>query len=61
MANIEEALKALVKDFVKYFWEDVKALMVRGDGNKVGRYLEVVAYAKGGQKRAIWLPEGRED
>jgi hypothetical protein len=48
MATVEEALKALVKDFVKYFREDVKALMVRGGGNKAGCYLEVVDYAKGG-------------
>jgi hypothetical protein len=60
MATVEEALKALVKDFVKYFREDVKALMVRGGGNKAGHYLEVVAYVEGGQKGAIWLPKGRE-
>jgi hypothetical protein len=34
--------------------------MVREGGNKAGRYLEVVAYAEGGRKGAIWLPEGRE-
>jgi hypothetical protein len=29
MATFEEALKTSVKeDFVKYFWEDVKALMI---------------------------------
>jgi hypothetical protein len=28
MATVEEALKAPVKDFIKYFWEDVKTLMV---------------------------------
>jgi hypothetical protein len=61
MATVEEALKAPVKkDFVKYFREDVQALMVWGGGNKAGRYLEVVAYAKGGRKGAIWLPKGRE-
>jgi hypothetical protein len=61
MAIVEEALKATVKeDFVKYFREDVKALMVRGSGNKVCRFLEVVSYAEGGRKGAIWLPEGRE-
>jgi hypothetical protein len=59
MAAIE-ALKDLVKDFVKYFREDVKALMVRGGGNKAGRYLEVVAFVEGGRKGAIWLPGGRE-
>jgi len=48
MTTVEEALKAPEKDFVKYFQEDVKALMVRGGDNKVSRYLEVVAYAEGG-------------
>jgi hypothetical protein len=37
MAIVEEALKAPMKDFVKYFWEDVKALMIQGGGNKAGR------------------------
>jgi hypothetical protein len=36
MAIVEEELKALVKDFVTSFREDVKALMVRGGGNKAG-------------------------
>jgi hypothetical protein len=54
MATIEEALTAPVKkDFVKYFQEDVKALIVRGGGNKAGRYLKVVAYAEGGRKGPI--------
>jgi hypothetical protein len=61
MATVEEALKAPVKkDFVKYFWKDLKALMVQGGGNKAGHYLEAVASAKGGRKGTIWLPEGRE-
>jgi hypothetical protein len=34
--------------------------MVRGGENKAGRFLEVVAYAKGGRKGAIWLPKGHE-
>jgi hypothetical protein len=59
MATVEEALKASGNDFVKYFPEDTKALMVRGSGNKAGRFLEVVAYVEGGWKGAIWLPEGR--
>jgi hypothetical protein len=29
-------------------------------GNKAGCYVEVVAYAEGGRKGAIWLPEGHE-
>jgi hypothetical protein len=60
IATVEEALKASGKYFVKYFLEDAKALMVRGGGNKAGCFLEVVAYAEGGRKGAIWLPEGRE-
>jgi hypothetical protein len=28
LTTIEEALKVSAKDFVKYFWEDVKVLMV---------------------------------
>jgi hypothetical protein len=59
MAIVEEALKAPVKDFIKYFWEDVKTLMVWGGGNKADHYLEVVAYAEGGRKWPIWLLEGR--
>jgi hypothetical protein len=34
--------------------------MLRGSGNKAGRYLEVAAYAEGGCKGVIWLLEGRE-
>ncbi len=59
MATVEKALKDPGLDFVKYFREDTKALMVRGNGNKAGRFLEVVAYAEGGRKWPIWLLEGR--
>jgi hypothetical protein len=53
MATIEEALTAPVKkDFVKYFQEDVKAL-IRGGDNNARRYLKVVAYAEGGRKGPI--------
>jgi hypothetical protein len=38
----------------------VKALIVCGGSNKAGCYLEVTAFAKGGRKGVIWLPEGRE-
>jgi hypothetical protein len=58
LATIEEALNAFVRDLVKYFKEDVKVLMVRGGENKSGRYLEVVVFAEGGRKGAIWIPEG---
>ena len=36
-------------EFVKSFHEDEKALMVRQEGNKAGRFLEVAAYAEGRQ------------
>lgn len=56
--TVEEALKELVKkDFVTSYYGDVKALMLRGGGNKAGRYLEVAAYAKGDCKVVIWLLE----
>jgi len=60
LASVEEALKVSAKEFVKYFRQDVKVLMVRKGENKSGRYLEVEVFAKGGRKGAIWLPEGRE-
>jgi hypothetical protein len=60
LTTAEEARKEPVKDFVKFYREDVKALMVSGGGNKAGRYLEVAAYAEGGHKGVIWLPEGCE-
>jgi hypothetical protein len=57
--TVEEAVKDLgIEDFVKSFRKDVKVLMVRGGGNKLGRYLEVGAFAEGGHKGVIWLPEG---
>jgi hypothetical protein len=60
LAIVEEALKVSVKDFVKYFQENVKVSMVRGGENKFGRYLEVIVFAKGGRKGVIWLLEGRK-
>jgi len=57
--TVEEAMKDPGKKyFVKSFREDAKVLMVRGGGNKVGRYLEVGAFAEEGHKAVIWLPEG---
>jgi hypothetical protein len=45
--TVEEAMKDLgKKDFVKSFSEDLKVLMVRGGGNKAGRYLEVGAFVE---------------
>jgi len=60
LSTAKEALKVLAIDFVKYFQEDIKVLMVQRVVNKSGRYLEVVVFAKGGQKEAIWLLEGRK-
>jgi hypothetical protein len=56
MATVEKALKDPGLDFVKHFREDTKALMVRGNGNKAGRFLEVVAYVEGGRKRGYLAP-----
>ncbi len=57
---VEELLKSLGKeDFIKSYREDEKVLMVRGGGNKAGRYLEVAIYAKCGRKGIIWLPDSR--
>jgi len=60
LATIKEALKASGRGLVKYFREDIKALMVRGGENKSGRYIEVVVFAEGGRKGIMWLPEGRK-
>jgi hypothetical protein len=60
VATVEEVVQSPVTDeYVKSFHEEQKALMVRGSGsgNKAGRFLEVVVYAKGGQK-GIWIQEG---
>jgi hypothetical protein len=40
-------------EFVKSFREDEKVLMVRRERNKVGRFLEVAAYAEGGWQGII--------
>jgi hypothetical protein len=55
IATVEEVLKAPVKD-CKYFWEDVKALMIRGGGNKAGHYLEVISLHRGWLKRSYLAP-----
>jgi hypothetical protein len=54
-----EAACQVKEDIAKSFREGDKALMVHGDTNKAGRFLEVVVFAEGGRKGAIWLPEGR--
>lgn len=51
VTTVEEVVQSPVKDeYVKSFREEQKALMVHGSGsgNKAGRFLEVVVYAKGG-------------
>jgi len=60
LSTVEEALKVSATDFVKYFWVDIEVLMVRRSVNKSGRDLEVVVFAEGGRKGAIWLFEGRK-
>jgi len=61
LATIKEAPKEpMKKDFVMYYHEEMKALMVHGGGNKAGRYIDVAAFSEGGHKGVIWHPEGRE-
>jgi hypothetical protein len=61
LATVEEALNESVKeDFVKSYHENVKALMVRGGGNKAVCYLEVAVFVEGGHKGVVWLPEDHE-
>jgi hypothetical protein len=46
---LEEALRSnFSDDFEKSFVEDPKATLVRGRGNKAGRFLEVSVNTKGG-------------
>jgi hypothetical protein len=41
------------EDLAKSFREGDKPLMVHGDANKAGRFLEVVVFAKGGRKGGL--------
>ena len=43
-------------DTIKYYREDAKVLMVRGGGNKAGRFMEVAVYVEGGRKRLFVSP-----
>jgi hypothetical protein len=44
---------------VRHEFVKSKALMVRREGNKARRFLEVAAYAEGRQQGIIWIPKGR--
>jgi hypothetical protein len=48
------------EDLTKSFREGDKPLMVHGDANKAGRFLEVIVFAEGGRKGGLWLPEGQD-
>ena len=59
-ATVEEASQSpVLEDFVKSFSEGRKSLSVRGECNKVGRVLEVVAFVDDDRKGIIWNPEAR--
>ena len=56
-----ETMKAASKvkdDIAKSYREGDKVLMAHGGVNKVGRFLEVSAYAEGGCKGVLWLLKG---
>jgi hypothetical protein len=57
---VKEALQSQgVEDFVKSFWEDLKAWIVQKDCNKDGCFLELVVFAVGGRSGFILFLEGR--
>jgi hypothetical protein len=53
-----EAACQVKEDVTKSYHEGEKVLMVHGGADKVERFLEVSAYAEGGRKGVLWLPEG---
>jgi hypothetical protein len=60
IAAVKDALQSKgVEDFVKSFWEDLKAWKVRKGCNKDGCFLELAVYAVGGWRGFILFPEGR--
>ena len=58
LVDTVEAASKVKDDIAKSHREGDKVLMVHGGVNKVGRFLEVSAYAEGGRKGVLWLPEG---
>ena len=59
LMDMVEVASKVKEDIAKSYREGDKVLMVHGGANKVGRFLEVSVYAKGGHKGVLWLPEGR--
>jgi hypothetical protein len=59
LVAVKEALMSQgTKDFVKSFWEEAKAWIVRIGSNKDGRFLELAVYAEGGWQGLILFWEG---
>jgi hypothetical protein len=58
-STLESVLRFTGKDFVRSFREGSKVFIVRRGGNIAGRFIEVAAYALGGLKGIIYIPEGR--
>jgi hypothetical protein len=58
-STLESVLRFSGKDFVRSFREGSKVFIVRRGGNVAGRFIEVAAYALGGLRGIIYIPEGR--
>jgi hypothetical protein len=57
-STLESVLRFSGKDFVRSFREGSKVIIVRRGGNAAGRFIEVAAYALGGLRGIIYIPEG---
>jgi hypothetical protein len=56
--TVEEASRSpVLEGFIKSSCEGRKSVSVRGGCNKVGRFLEVVAFVDDERKVTIWIPE----
>jgi hypothetical protein len=58
LVDMVEVASKVKDDTSKSYHEGDKVLMVHKGVNKAGRFLEVFAYAEGGHKGVLWLPEG---
>jgi hypothetical protein len=59
LSTLESVLRFIGKDFVRSFRDGSKVFIVRRGGNSAGSFIEVAAYALGGLKGIIYIPEGR--
>lgn len=59
LSTLESVLRFTGKDFIRSFREGSKVFIVRRGGNTAGSFIEVAAYALGGLKGIIYIPEGR--